>query len=362
MQQVTQFNLNRLQRFRISFTLTIILLAFYSCQGPSSDSKDYTLGATSDSIPSTPTVEKDVEIVKSSLDTNTKALEKATPISFSKSKAKGGFKFRYDLSNSDFTGTLHKELTEISGLSYDIKSKTLLAINDEVGRLYRLDTQDFSLIDKKVFGELGDYEGIEMAKGIIYVLKSNGHIYPLNPKTLKAEDTFKTDLNSSNDVEGLAYDDSKDELILACKGNPEVKDHKKLKDVKAFYRFEFDDEEIKKKPKFTISDDDLEDFTKDHYPDDISKKEKKKLKSRAKDFSPSAIAKHPIDGHYYILSSVGKLLVVCDNDGDIKIIHFLDAKKFSQPEGICFAPDGTMFISNEGRGIRGRASRFSYLK
>ena len=75
-------------------------------------------------------------------------------------------------------------------------------------------------------------------------------------------------------------------------------------------------------------------------------------------FAPSGIAKHPVTGFYYVLSSVGRLLVICDDAGNLEHVHFLKSKVFIQPEGICFAPDGTMFISNEGRSLVGKVMRF----
>ncbi|MEZ4981635.1 MAG: SdiA-regulated domain-containing protein [Saprospiraceae bacterium] len=64
---------------------------------------------------------------------------------------------------------------------------------------------------------------------------------------------------------------------------------------------------------------------------------------------PSAIAQHPITEEFYILSSVGKLLMVLSAEGEINYIEKLDKKILPQPEGICFEKNGTMWISSEGK-------------
>src|SRR5690606_13450064 len=65
-------------------------------------------------------------------------------------------------------------------------------------------------------------------------------------------------------------------------------------------------------------------------------------------FHPSGISVHPLTQHLYIIASKGNLLVVMDTDGSILAVKSLPGNVFNQPEGICFAPDGTLYISNEG--------------
>ena len=63
-----------------------------------------------------------------------------------------------------------------------------------------------------------------------------------------------------------------------------------------------------------------------------------------------------------MISSVGKLLVVLDRDGYILGVHALDPNLFRQPEGICFSPEGDLYISNEGRGGKGYVLKFKPKK
>ncbi len=43
-------------------------------------------------------------------------------------------------------------------------------------------------------------------------------------------------------------------------------------------------------------------------------------------------------------------------------IKQLDKKTFRQPEGICFDPEGNLFISNEGQGGKANILIFKYLR
>ncbi len=270
------------------------------------------------------------------------------------------YDFKYDLKNPIQKAKLPSELTEISALSFNSKDNTLLAVNDELGRIYTLESESGKVLKKVKFSGRGDYEGLEIVEDMAYAIKSNGNLVPIDLNSGKAGKLIKTPFSSSNDVEGLAYDSTNQSLILACKGNPALKHHPKIKNSKAIYAFDLKNKELIETPKFIISDDQLKVFFKQHAKKGLSKGKEKKLKKRLISFSPSAIAKHPKSGHYYIMSSVGKTLIVCDEEGSIQAIQFLSTKTFSQPEGITFSPEGTMYISNEGRGLSANILTFEY--
>ena len=268
---------------------------------------------------------------------------------------------KYNLAKPNYICNLPKELLEISALSYDEFSNKLVTVNDEKANIYLLDIKNCEVADKQDFGKKGDYEGIEKVGQTTYVVNSKGDIYRINPSISDKSQIYKSPLSSSNDVEGLGYDKNKNELILACKGAPFLDKKTKVKKTKAFYSFNLSSKELDKTPKFVIKDKELATFFKKMKKKGLSKKAKKKLENRLESFSPSGIAKHPINNNYYVLSSVGKLLIVVDEQGEIQHIHFLESKTFSQPEGICFAPDGTLFISNEGRSLVAKILVFEYL-
>ena len=79
------------------------------------------------------------------------------------------------------------------------------------------------------------------------------------------------------------------------------------------------------------------------------------LKDDKAKFKPSAAAINPITKRLYILSSAGNLLVIADLHGQVIEAYHLNPNKFPQAEGIAFAPNGDMYISNEGK-YGGRAT------
>ena len=210
------------------------------------------------------------------------------------------------------------------------------------------------------FGKNADYEGIEIVGDIIYVVKSNGNIYPYDLKKEKDGEVIKTPLRQENDIEGLGYDSKSNRLLLACKGSPNLEEHEKLKKTKTVYAYDLNGEQFIEEPVLLIKDDELEEMVKAQYGNTgLSKKKLEKLEKRAEDISPSAIAVHPGSGHYYVLSTVGKVMAVYGKNKKLREVLMLDEDIHAQPEGICFAPDGTMYVSNEGRGLVARIHRFN---
>jgi uncharacterized protein YjiK len=76
---------------------------------------------------------------------------------------------------------------------------------------------------------------------------------------------------------------------------------------------------------------------------------KKVMKNDDADFKPSAAAIHPVSKRLYILASAGNLLVIADTKGHIIEAYNLNPDQHPQAEGIAFAPNGDMYISNEGK-------------
>ena len=271
------------------------------------------------------------------------------------------YELPYDLDDVSNVCNLPPELLEISGLGYNQKLNMHVSINDEKAILFMIDLSKCEISDKFNFGSKGDYEGIESVGNTVYILKSNGNLYPFDIEAQQARKPIKTPLSLTNDVEGLGYDADHRQLIFACKGSPNVKDHDRLKHSKAFYVYDIDTDKFHEEPKFIIKDKALKEFVQSRHSG-LSKSKLKKLHGRIKEFSPSAIAKHPLDKYFYILSSVGRSLVICEDDGAIIDVVFLDPNKYSQPEGITFDATGKMYISNEGRSLVAKIYTFDYRK
>ncbi len=177
----------------------------------------------------------------------------------------------------------------------------------------------------------------------MYIVRSDGKIYH-TPWQGGEVEKFSTELNEDNDVEGLCAIPTKGELWLACKERGGL-EGKKTKNERMVYALSLQKEKLREKPAVTIDIDVLSD-----------------LAETGVRFAPSGIAIHPLSGDIYVISSVGKLLVVFDARASyVKHLQTLDYGHFPQPEGICFAPNGALYISSEG-GSRGALMRFDPMR
>jgi len=239
----------------------------------------------------------------------------------------------YNLNRPHVT-KMGNELREISGISLlNGNAGRFYAINDEEGKLYT-----FSLQEKKTtvikFAKPGDYEDISITANTIIVMKSNGELFyfPVNfsetTENPKVVDVLKSAL-PKNEYEGL-YADVSGRLYVLCK-NCSV------------------DEPEKEVSIYSLS----KDSSGSYFQDTIYHINVTAIGTLLKEsklrFMPSALAINPLNGDWFILSSINKMLVVTDNNFSVKEAYKLDPSLFRQPEGIIFDKDGNMYISNEGK-------------
>lgn len=238
----------------------------------------------------------------------------------------------YNLANPTQQHKLPNDLREISGLSY-YKPGRLACVQDELGVVFIYDLSQKAVVDEHVFGKNGDYEGVEYVGKKLYVMRSDGELYENEPtdgiKTIGGGPTtrhIKIDLPGKNDMEGLGYDPQLDALLLA------TKDGKSSDKIIYYYS-------LKNKTLFqgiVLKQADLQAFD-----------------GSMSEFKPSGIAVHPKTRDYYVLSSAAHRLAVLAPNGKVKSVVPVDEKALPQPEGICFAPDGTLYLASEGDGKKG---------
>lgn len=237
---------------------------------------------------------------------------------------------------------LSSDLIEISGLGLATDGESLIAVNDEEGKVFFLDKNNGEIIREIYFGQPGDYEGIEMVGDLIYVLRSDGAIFEIDERDGESRpevQEYEILLDEDHNVEGFAYDAARHRLLLACKKN--TVEGKASKEVKAIYAFDLSNKQISESPVFTINRKDVlfgkEAIIEDWWQEALNKS-----------FGPSGLAVDPGSENIYLLSSPGKLVVVLNPSGEVIHIQKLDKKDFKQPEGICFGKDGTLYITSEG--------------
>ncbi|MCR9286444.1 MAG: SdiA-regulated domain-containing protein [Bacteroidetes bacterium] len=323
------------------FALLTVLLS--NCESP-------TPPAENQSAPSIESVPNEADTTQSTAVSKPEKVKTNIP--------KPSFRLPYDLKKPNKTLKLAGKLAEISGLSMTSNGQFLLGHNDEQGKVFFINKETGKIEDELKFHKSGDYEGIEMIGDDIYVTKNNGTIYEIknahekDPKTKE----YKTNLSAANDIEGLGFDAKNNRLLLACKAK--AGDGKAFKKKRAIYGFDLASKKLIKEPVFLINRDAIKNFVQKN-----SDRYEKFLEAfvpeqAASAFSPSGIAIHPNTELVYILSSVGKLLVILTPNGSIHHIEKLNKEIHKQPEGICFEKDGTLWISTEGKG--GTAKIFEF--
>ena len=320
------------------FALCYLILSIGSCSSPDeNDSKSPLIIQTADSL----------------------SKEDPAPLPF----ASLNFSLPYQLDRPKKSLELPSRLIEVSGLSLAKNESIIASVQDEKGNIYLVNKYDGEVEEKIDFGGDGDYEGIEIVGKAAYVVNSSGTIYEV--EDIEVEDIkvnkYNTFLKSTNNVEGLAYDPSRNTLLLACKGRPaEGESLFDFRRKKAIYAFDLTKKELLKKPVYLITLESVQSFLKNHSNHNDIEKLNKQFGSDVQqlEFNPSAIAFHPKNKDLYILSAAGNVMMVLDHNGAIKHMEKLNKKVHRQPEGIAFSSDGLLYISNEGSGKKAKIHIF----
>ena len=269
--------------------------------------------------------------------------------------------FPYAINQPTNKYVLAKKLYEISGLTYLRKNK-LFCVNDEQGYIFEYDIEERAISRKIKFAKKGDYEGVEVMGANAVVLRSDGKLYFISEfKHSQTESVkVKTGLSAKNNTEGIAYDSSNNTLLIACKGL--AHQDPIYSNKRGIYRYSITDSVLNPKPDILIDQGDLENILNLDAYTKFSNRLLKRLNPAKGSlaFQPSGIAIHPISKNIYVIGSVGKLLLVLNPQGELLAVNRLKRKIFPQPEGICFAPDGTLFISTEGKMSQGKIYQFDY--
>lgn len=234
------------------------------------------------------------------------------------------------------TIVLDKELLEISGMYY-LPDTRIAAINDEDGKIFLINssTGDFTVTK---FGRKRDYEDVVVIDSFYYVLESNGNIHRVPVAMANTEEEFEFPREKKIEFESLYYDPHLKQLVLVSKEQRETK--------KGIITYTFSPDSLQ------FSDDILY---------EIRRKEiHEHLKDNNAEFKPSAAAIHPVLNKLFLLASIGKAMLQCSLDGKIENAWQLNPVQFPQPEGLTFAPNGDMFISNEGADGKATILKFPY--
>lgn len=229
---------------------------------------------------------------------------------------------------------LPEELLEISGMVH-LNDHSIAAINDEKGEIFYLNLDSNSFQSFKFKGK-GDYEEVVKTDSSFYVLDSDGDIIEVRPHS-NDNTTYKFDIKGKMEFESMVWYKKINKLVIITKDQRK----KKRASITAF-SFDLKTKQFDPDPFFEIQ---LKDILI-------------KLENYNAECKPSGAALNPVNNHLYIVASVGKALLECTQDGQLLRIFKINPTHFPQPEGISFADNGDMYISNEG--LEGKATILKY--
>jgi uncharacterized protein YjiK len=233
---------------------------------------------------------------------------------------------------------LPPQLLEVSGLALT-PDGNILAHNDENPVLSVIDPRRGVVTRQFSFGERGlhgDFEGIAVSGGEIFLLVSNGTIYRLReggdgdnvPYT-----TIDTKLGKECEFEGIAVDRA-GMILLACKNVAK----KGPKDQLVIYRW---DPRTSQASMLAIP-----------YSAVIGD-------NGWKDLHPSDITVEPTTGNYVVIAAQEKALIVVTPQGQVVSSGPLPEKP-RQAEGVAIASDGILYVSDEGSSAPGTLSLYRW--
>lgn len=229
---------------------------------------------------------------------------------------------------------LPKDLLEISGLVH-LGDLRFAAVNDEDGELFFIDLANNDLRKYRFRGK-GDYEDLAKVDSTFFVLNSNGDIIEIAaPYDRHTTYKFK---GKHMEFESLVYYQKENKLVMITKDQ-----RKKINGITAI-SFDLGRRDYDPQPFFNIS----------------LKEVFSILTNYEMECKPSAASINPVNQKLYVIASVGKVLIQCDRNGKMEKIYKINPAQFPQPEGITFAANGDMYISNEGADGKATILKFAY--
>jgi hypothetical protein len=244
---------------------------------------------------------------------------------------------RYDLSKpAADRWELPKALQEISGLAVDSAGR-IFAHDDEQAIIYQLDPATHRVVKRFSFGLpalRGDFEAIAVVGRQVILTTSDGVLYA-GREGRDGESvpyvTQATGVGRDCEVEGMVYEAAGRALLFACK-TPRTQ---ALVGHLAVLRWSLDRKALDPRPWIFPG---LSGITRE-------------LKGQS--FHPSELLRVPGNGHYLVLSGREHAIAEITPAGKVVAVAHLRRRDHRQAEGLAFAPDGALLISDEGAGQRG---------
>ncbi|MGN7821623.1 hypothetical protein ACTJJB_15935 [Chitinophaga sp. 22536] len=240
---------------------------------------------------------------------------------------------------------VRESMQEISGIEAFPDETNMIAINDEEGRVYQINVHTTKAYPSWKFAKHGDYEDICRTDSGWFVLKSNGSLYEVHGLFSDSASSthHKFPKEGKREFETTYFDSARNAIVLVTKNAPDDK----KEGMTSAYRFDLATRTFDTVPIYRLDNAEIA----------------KLAGTDMRFFKPSAAAIHPIEKRLYIVASVNGLLVITDLQGHVQEAYNLKHRLFLQPEGLTFAANGDLYISNEG-GYDGTANilKFTYQR
>ncbi len=239
---------------------------------------------------------------------------------------------------------LPRGLEEVSGLAL-MPDGALISHDDERGELHLIDVEAGRRIARIGVGEpplTGDFEGVAIVgEETVYLITSSGvlvraHLSGTAP--VRAVTTYDTGLSERCEIEGLAYDQARNSLIIACKT---VFDDS-LEDLAVFFAWSLEDEALIDADMVTVS---LSEIA-----------EPLGLVS----FSPSGVEIDPVSGRLLVVAARENAFAELSREGEVISLRRL-SRLHVQAEGVSATAEGDLAIVDEAGG-RGDARLTIYRR
>ncbi|MEL6188498.1 MAG: hypothetical protein AAFU79_28075, partial [Myxococcota bacterium] len=237
------------------------------------------------------------------------------------SPSEAGPAIPYDLEAPDWMLVLPPSLKEVSAFALDEGRSRAWVVNDEQGQIYPIGLSEREVGQPIRFAGKGDYEGVEVVGDEVVAARSDGTLWRIREGEVVE---VRSPLSAAQDVEGLAFDPKRSRLLVACKGKAGT--GKDYAGTRAIYALSVPEYRWEDAPAYLIALSDLEAFIRSHNVRGLKPKD-------AKHFAPSGIAVSPDGRAIYVISSVGRMMVALNVEGEIAGVTSLPRERHSQPEG-----------------------------
>lgn len=266
----------------------------------------------------------------------------------------------FNFNTPDKIISLDDQLVEISGVYMMPQDSVIIAEQDEAGIVYFLDKSTGNIKRQLTIEGSGDFEDICFVHPYIYLIKSKGTLFRIRYDNIKDLKTFNIGLGKEDDIEGMGYDPVSKQLLFACKAS---KNPPNMYERQVF-TYNLTSNTLSNKPFFVISRDAISDYLSSHNNiTDYDKLWSNYNKNNSEfPLGPSGIAIDPKSKNIYVISSIGKVLMIFDSTGKLLNIIKLNKDLYNQPEGITFDSKGNLYISNEGKAKKGTKGTIVFLK